>query len=514
MAPRLLVKEPLLMISEKTEPTQAESPIITSHSNRIGIYRVYTERWLVLGVCCLLALSSAMQWIGYASLTDQSEIYYRNKLINETSDYTVAWATNQIFQFVAVLTGVGGMYITDNYGILCAALIGTSLNMFGSLVRLGASLPLITSFLARELVLHAGSIVVAAAQAFFLVLPSKIAECWFADNQRAVANVLSFIANPGGVALGTIVPSLLFGNDTSSFSPESWTFFIYGAGMSLLALLPFVMSLFMRRSVPKTPPSASSASASHQKPMPFWTSIIFCLSNIQFLVQMMVFALAFALLWSVLMFVVDVLYLQGYTLQGYPVAFAAIIGTLTSLLCGHIADKTKKFKEIIRVCSIGFCLSVIALRFFLTKKNESVADSIIIFVIVGAMGAFSIPQFPIGVEMGVETTFPVLEATSSGLLVIFGQLWMFNISWIFADISKTDWFYQVEKNVNWKLTIDVCIAFSLLSVVLSTVFMNPRYLRLEMESSTLAGTTSRTTESELHERRSNPDSEIESQAEF
>lgn len=38
------------------------------------------------------------------------------------------------------------------------------------------------------------------------------------------------------------------------------------------------------------------------------------------------------------------------------------------------------------------------------------------------MGAFSIPQFPIGIEMGVETTFPVYEATSSGLLVLSGYV--------------------------------------------------------------------------------------------
>ncbi|ETN73100.1 hypothetical protein NECAME_18522, partial [Necator americanus] len=54
------------------------------------------------------------------------------------------------------------------------------------------------------------SVFAASAQAFFLVLPSKIAETWFPDRQRSLANVLTFIANPLGVVLATIVPSVYF----------------------------------------------------------------------------------------------------------------------------------------------------------------------------------------------------------------------------------------------------------------------------------------------------------------
>lgn len=56
-----------------------------------------------------------------------------------------------------------------------------------------ASIPFIKSHFVRECLLHAGSFIAASAQAFFLVLPSKIAECWFPGDQRAIANVLSFV---------------------------------------------------------------------------------------------------------------------------------------------------------------------------------------------------------------------------------------------------------------------------------------------------------------------------------
>ena len=107
---------------------------------------------------------------------------------------------------VAVVTGIGGMYITDHFGIRLSINCGVVLNIVGSLVRLMSSIPAIQSHVARLALLYsgyllrllvqsssAGSVIVAAAQAFFLVLPSKIAECWFPENQRALANVLSFI---------------------------------------------------------------------------------------------------------------------------------------------------------------------------------------------------------------------------------------------------------------------------------------------------------------------------------
>jgi hypothetical protein len=41
-------------------------------------------------------------------------------------------------------------------------------------------------------------------------------------------------------------------------------------------------------------------------------------------------------------------------------------------------------------------------------------------VLFAALGFFTIPIFPISLELGVESTFPVAEATSSGILIISG----------------------------------------------------------------------------------------------
>uniref|UniRef100_A0A0K0DR78 Cytochrome c oxidase subunit 3 n=1 Tax=Angiostrongylus cantonensis TaxID=6313 RepID=A0A0K0DR78_ANGCA len=68
--------------------------------------------------------------------------------------------------------------------------------------------------------------------------------------------------------------------------------------------------------------------------------------------------------------------------------------------------------------------------FFLVQSNQSLFkwlrrkwsgawDSVVLMLACAGLGSFSIPQFPIGVEMGVETTFPIYEATFNHNLNLF-----------------------------------------------------------------------------------------------
>ncbi|PAV84882.1 hypothetical protein WR25_06478 isoform B [Diploscapter pachys] len=454
------------------------SSVVSEKGGQKG-YIVYGDRWLILSSCCFLALSNAMQWFSYVTLTDQMDAFYCGK-----TECRAAFMTNQIFQAVAVITGLGGMYITDYFGIWISVILGTSLNFFGSLIRLASSLPQMEES-SRQYVLHSGSVMVACAQAFFLVLPSKIAELWFPDNQRSIANVLSFVANPAGVALATLVPSFIF-QTQQQYSSKTWKIFYYNLGMSGLALFPFILCFFIRRSTPPTPASASSAH--HSNPHSFFTQIWMSLSNTQFVVQMLLFAFSFAGLWGFMAIVTDILLLQGYDLQGYPTALCAIIGSITSILAGCLADRTKKFKEIIRFCSIGFALSALTIRIYLRHMNSSWYDPVVIFVLCSLLGAFSIPQFPIGVELGVETTYPVQEATSSGILVLFGQLWMFVIYAIFEYGKLVKWFYTFKADstpANWQFVLDIWCALNISAAILSVLFLNPVYGRVELEKSAL-----------------------------
>lgn len=443
-------------------------------------YRVYSARWLVLAVCCLLALSNSMLWLSFITLSEQTAEFYCR-----ATECSAAFLTNQIFQLVAVVTGIGGMYITDNYGIRLSIMCGTTLNFVGSLVRVVSSVPLIDNTVTRQALLHIGSIIVASAQAFFLVLPSKIAEAWFPEHQRSLANVLTFIANPFGVVLGTIIPSLYFGG-SNKLRPSPWDMFEFNASMAVMTTLTFMLSLFIRRGEPPTPPSASSENHSSRAP-PFWKAIGICFRNKQFVIQLFTFGLAFAELWGFMVIMSDIITEQGYNLYGYPTALAALVGMAASLVCGAVADCTKRFKELIRICWVCFALVIIFTRIWLRRKWTGAGDSVVFLTACAFMGAFSIPQFPIGIEMGVETTFPVYEATSSGLLVLSGQLWMFIMYYAFETSKRLKIIYDFDPKSpsgNWQLNLDIWCVLGVIAVFLSFA-AKPKYKRMQYEESVM-----------------------------
>ncbi|VDK55380.1 unnamed protein product [Cylicostephanus goldi] len=95
----------------------------------------------------------------------------------------------------------------------------------------------------------------------------------------------------------------------------------------------------------------------------FSTFIHVYFSNKQFIIQLLIFGLAFAELWSFMVIMDDIITEQGYKLYGYPTALAAFTGLIASLICGVIADCTKRFKELIRFCWICFLLAAILIRF-------------------------------------------------------------------------------------------------------------------------------------------------------
>lgn len=53
----------------------------------------------------------------------------------------------------------------------------------------------------------------------------------------------------------------------------------------------------------------------------------------------------------------------------YPTALAALVGMAASLVCGAVADCTKRFKELIRICWVCFALVIIFTRIVSFSAN-------------------------------------------------------------------------------------------------------------------------------------------------
>lgn len=140
---------------------------------------------------------------------------------------------------------------------------------------------------------------------------------------------------------------------------------------------------------------------------------------------------------------------------GFTIAFCAVMGIGGSLIAGVVVDKTKRFKETLLACFSGFVVCVVGLNYVRLRAAATVHG--MLAVDASPEGQYSLGDgrrhrtvrphgthglllrpgrlepsrlhhstasqiFPIGIEIGIETTFPVQEATSSGLLVTFAYL--------------------------------------------------------------------------------------------
>ncbi|GMR40091.1 hypothetical protein PMAYCL1PPCAC_10286, partial [Pristionchus mayeri] len=448
-------------------------------------YRVYPMRWFILIAVTLLTLSNGTMWMTYTSSTEATARFYCNRT-EEGDDCQISIWTNQIFQLMGSILGIAGMYVTDQYGIKVSVRTGCLVNVVGALIRIVSSLPMI-GLEYRVGILHTGTAIVGSAQAFFLVLSPKVAEYWFPEHQRALANVLSFIANPLGVALGTVLPVFILDKDTVTLG--SYQFLVLNVILTSVPVIAFGMSMFIKSGTPPTPVSASSDN--HNAPE-FRKALGMVFRNPHFYVILFVFGCAFGQLWSVYAASDALLTQLGYpaSVAGYTVVVACVFGVGASLLFGAYVDKTKKFKEVKRVCMVGFFLTSIGFNVLTRFVNDGSWFFLpLIFLLNALIGICSIPVFPIGIELGIEATYPVQEATSSGLLVIVGQLSLFLIVCVMSaargstlvDFPLIDREGMKKNEENYTLANDIWCGICLASALVALFLLNPPYKRLAFE---------------------------------
>ncbi|KAE9550784.1 hypothetical protein FO519_005999 [Halicephalobus sp. NKZ332] len=486
--------------------------VICPSMNSEAKYRSYPYRWYVLSVSCFLALSNAAIWISYSTVATHVQVFYcsdkyfkmngttvDSEVIDGTysdefqlADCDVSFWTNQIFQIVGTVFGIAGIFITDKYGIRVSIYCGTVTNLIGIILRTFSAWPIMSQPWRLGL-LYTGQTIAAISQPFFLVLSPKIAEFWFADDQRALANALSFAANPAGVVLGTVAPELIV--DKTSMRHDSDLLKLNTLFLGFATVVMF-MAFGVRSAKPPTPPSASSAS--NISP-PLCEGLLKLFKIPIFYVQMVTLGMAFALCWGFFMGVEPMMTALDYHFVGYASALAAIAGFISSIIVGYYVDKTKKFKEVIKVGSVCIAIVAVGIDVFLRHKNSNWYDSYILGGLLVLLGFFCIPSFPIGLELGIETTYPIAEASSSGVLIISSQLLLFTVIAILNNVPKMEWLYLARNQKghenergdvifeqNYQLAVDAWTIMAILSAVFTCTCLWPRYKRLEYEHAAMS----------------------------
>ncbi|XP_018112144.1 solute carrier family 49 member A3 isoform X1 [Xenopus laevis] len=98
--------------------------------------------------------------------------------------------------------------------------------------------------------------------------------------------------------------------------------------------------------------------------------------------------------------------------------FSAILSFLEQILCfrGYSNVPTKKFKEVVKICSALTALASIAFALVLNFRDQT----ILVASVCSLFGLFGLAISPVVMELAVECTYPVGEGSSTGLMFISG----------------------------------------------------------------------------------------------
>ncbi|CAI5453346.1 unnamed protein product [Caenorhabditis angaria] len=437
--------------------------IAPSFSNEQEEFKIYPERWWILATCMTLTMGNIMQWMSYSALIQETNQYFCGEM-----QCSASFLSNQIYQLVAALFCVVGMWAATKLGVLYTLRICAMLNFLGAAIRLISSIPWIENFGIRVAIMLFGTTVAACSQMYF-VITTKLAESWFHSENRASANVACMNSVPLGAVLGSFIPSLIIPTDLGTTISNTWIFFELNSIILLITLVPLVIAFgFCKNSNPPTPPSRSSRHSSGPEVL---TQIKICLKNPQFLVQILIYCINFAPVMGII-FVSEHLTILKYDLKGFPVAISTLAGILAAYLVGVLVDRTRWFKEVVMVNCVVQAVVLAGLRWFLEKEHENRTDSIIVCLLCGIVMSTSSIHIPIGCELGVETTYPVHESISTGILNAIGQLWLFIFFFILYDLEYAGWL----TSINFWLTTSILNSF------LALIFLRPTYNRMKVEN--------------------------------
>jgi MFS family permease len=362
------------------------------HSN----FKVYSIRWIMLGVYMLMVAVNQLLWITFAPITGDATKYYG------VTDLQIG-ILSMCFMIVYIVVSIPASWIIDKYGIKIGVGIGAAFTGVFGLVRGFAGTDYNWLLIAQ--------IGIAIGQPFILNAITKLAARWFPIEERATATGLGTLAMYVGILAGmTLTPYLTIGSGIGGM------LYIYGI-ISIVTAFIFIVLIKER---PVTAPC---------RPDQEERSLVFdgfkqTLRNKDFIWLMVIFFIGLGVFNSVTTWIEDILRPRGFSAPQAGITGGTMIvgGVIGALIIPMLSDHYKKRIPFIIIALAGATIGLIGITF---------ATSYWLLLTSGMiLGFFLLSSGPIGFQYGAEITYPASEGTSNGMLLMMGQV--SGIAFIFA----------------------------------------------------------------------------------
>lgn len=421
-----------------------------------------------------------MIWLTFAPVADQSAQYLKATLEQ------INWLS-MVYMVVAIPLSILTTWMLDTLGLRITLILGSWLNMLGAMLRFFGSLSNNGCFAYNNnndniniyAIVMIGQAIGALAQPLVIFAPTKLAALWFPEYQRATANMIASMSNPLGMLLANILSPIL----AKRFDQLPFLLLVYAIPASIIC---FLATVGIRSSVPPTPPSASAESSGSE---PFLLGIKLLLRNRAYLILLLCFGAGIAVFTCFSTLLEQILCVQGYTNEfaGLCGALFIVFGVVGAGFLGIYVDKTKKFTETTKINLSFTALACIAFSVVCQIREQKAA----VAAVCSLFGFFGFSIYSVAMELSVECSYPVGEATSAGLIFMSGQvqsvLYIILLQSLTKQLADSPLSTCGDAVLSWRVPMLVMAGLCSLFTCAFVIFFNTRYRRLEAEEQATYG---------------------------
>ena len=400
-------------IAVAAEPADLSTPLLANDALELQQSHQYIAdpgRWIVLAAFSIANMTNALLWVSFAPIVPLAESYYgvSDTFINLFSvSYLVAYIPGSVAALVVYSFRQDGLRI----GIVASSFVSA----VGAFVRYFAS--------AHYGISLFGQCLAAISQPFLTNIPPKISAAWFPSSERDVATVIGSMANPVGIAIGTILP-VVFVTESDTQVKGMSTLLLIEAFLTTIGAI--VAAVFIK-SRPCVPPSAAAAKealqATNENSEPVFqalsSNVMICMRNGHFRVLFVAFAIGLGMFNALTTLTEQLIAPFCYTDDDASLfsALPLLCGLVFSAVVGVYLDKSHRYQFMLKLL---FSLATLTLLLFsITLRPNARPELAVVFAILGAT---MLPILPTALEAAVECTYPVAEEYSACIIMSFGML--------------------------------------------------------------------------------------------
>ncbi|MCX6094428.1 MAG: MFS transporter [Candidatus Bipolaricaulota bacterium] len=350
-----------------------------------GTVRGVGYRFVMLGLFMLVIAMNQLLWISFAPVTGEAAAFYG------VSNLAIG-LLSLVFMVVFIVVSFPASWILDTYGIRVGVGIGAVLTGGFGLLR---------GLLAHDYTwVLVSQIGIAVGQPFVLNAIAKISGRWFPVSERATATGLGSLAMYAGIFAGLALTPMLV---------VRWSLptalLIYGVAAVAGALVFLAFS----RERPPHPVGPEERSL-------VLDGVRSMLRNRGFLILLVLFFIGLGAFNAVTTWVEDIVRPRGFSIgqAGLAGGMMVVGGIVGALVIPILSDRLRRRVPFILLALAGSIPGLLGVT-YATNYGLLLASSFV-------LGAFLLSSGPLGFQYAAEITQPAPEGTSSGLLLLAGQV--------------------------------------------------------------------------------------------